>query len=69
MKTKKMSSKLALTKSTVVNLERSKMDSVRGGTNTGLSCDYCDTVRWSCVLKWCIYENTCQPDCPSATTC
>jgi hypothetical protein len=61
MKFKQMK-KMSLNKSTVANLESTDLNSVKGGTQTGITCTLCDT-RMSCLPDRCLYEYSCQPGC------
>jgi len=62
MKTKKFNKKLALNKKTVVNLDGSMMNGVKGGTDTYYTCPTGFTVcRTACVTEC--------PRCPTLLTC
>jgi len=53
MKTKKFNQKLTLNKRTVSNLNSGQMRGIKGGHNTNITCEYCDTVE-SCEHTFCL---------------
>jgi hypothetical protein len=66
MKPKNFKKKLSLRKTTIVDLEATKMAMVQAGaataTATGETCMICDSY-WSCNEFKCIWQHSCAP-CP-----
>ncbi len=79
MKTKKMSRKLELNKSTIANIGASTMNNVKGGTDSDFSCDTCETLwgvtcmrcnsRLSCEPDYCFQFDSNCPNCPTGLFC
>ena len=57
MKQKTSSKKLSLNKNTVANLNQKAMLRVKGGTGTGITCEWCDT-DYSCMVTHCDWYET-----------
>jgi hypothetical protein len=55
--------KMSLNKTTVANLGNVELNDVKGGTNTGITCVFCDTNA-SCIDDThCMWQFTCPVTC------